>query len=80
MGGVAIFVLVVLVGLHLILPKWPKVRIILCICLGVGLCFTGTLHGVSFAIMLVFGEIIVNKIIGFMSKTSTDDDEYFIKS
>lgn len=62
-GGIGVFVILIIGGLHAMLPKYPNVRLVLCICLAVGLCFTGTMHGVLLAIGLVFVEAIVNKVI-----------------
>lgn len=70
--GALIFVLVVLVGLHLIFPKRPHVRLALCICLSIGLFFTG-MHGVIYGILLTFLEIIVNKILQIFSSESTSN-------
>jgi len=69
-GGIGIFVLLIVGGLHAMLPHSDKMRLCICICLAVGLCFTGTMHGVLLAIGIVFAEMIVSKIISFWKNLS----------
>ena len=61
--GIAIFVIVVLCGLHLTLPKNKIIRFIICICIAVGLCLTNTMHGIMSAMFLLACEVIINQFI-----------------
>lgn len=61
MSGIAIFVFVVLFGLHIILPKYKKIRFIICIFIATGLCLTKTMHGTMSAIFLIVCELIFNQ-------------------
>lgn len=69
-GGIGIFVLLIVGVLHSMVPNNIKLRMGICICLAVVLCFTGTMHGVLLAIGLIFVEMIVNKVISFWKNIS----------
>lgn len=69
-GGIGVFVLLIVGGLHAMVPQNSKLRLSICICLAVGLCFTGTMHGVLLAMGLIFVEMIVNKVISFWKNIS----------
>ena len=69
-GGIGVFVLLIVGGLHAMVPQNSNLRLGICICLAVGLCFTGTMHGVLLAIGLIFVEMIVNKVISFWKNIS----------
>ena len=69
-GGIGVFVLLIVGGLHAMVPQNSKLRLGICICLAVGLCFTGTMHGVLLAIGLIFVEMIVNKVISLWKNIS----------
>ena len=69
-GGIGVFVLLIVGGLHARVPQNSNLRLGICICLAVGLCFTGTMHGVLLAIGLIFVEMIVNKVISFWKNIS----------
>lgn len=63
MGGIGIFVMVILIGLHFLMPKKTKTRLMICIALSILFCSTGTLHGVFTGIALFLLELILNKLI-----------------
>ena len=63
MTGIAIFVIVVLCGLHLVLPKNKLIRFIICLCIAAGLCLTKTMHGTMSAMFLLACEVIINQFI-----------------
>lgn len=69
-GGIGVFVLLIVGGLHAMVRQNSKLRLGICICLSMGLCFTGTMHGVLLAIGLIFVEIIVNRVISFWKNIS----------
>lgn len=69
-GGIGVFVLLIVGGLHAMVPQHSKLRLGICIGLAVGLCFTGTIHGVLLAIGLIFAELIVNKAVSFWKNIS----------
>lgn len=60
--GIAIFVGIVLLGLHLTLHKYKKTRMLICIGVAIGLSLTKTMHGIMFAILLISCELIINKL------------------
>lgn len=69
-GGIGIFVLLIVGVLHSMVPNNIKLRMGICICLAVVLCFTGTIHGVLLAIGIVFVEMLVNKAVSFWKNLS----------
>ncbi len=58
-GGILVFILIVLVALHLLCSKRHKLRWAICIVISLAFCLTKTLHGMLIAVGLIAGEIIV---------------------
>ena len=69
-GGIGVFVLLIVGVLHSMVPHNLKLRMGISICLAIGLCFTGTIHGVLLAIGIVFVEMLVNKVVSFWKNLS----------
>ena len=69
-GWIGIFVLLIVGVLHSMVPNNIKLRMGICICLAVVLCFTGTIHGVLLAIGIVFVEMLVNNAVSFWKNLS----------
>lgn len=74
-GGLFLALIVILTAIHILVKKalW---RYVIIVAISIGLFFTGTMQASFLGLLLISGEVIVNKVISkFKKDTSTEAAE-----